>query len=106
MGMTICRRWRARTSFSYCPLHSTYEPAGSDTFSAITRRASSTKLPTSRDRKSTRLNSSHITISYAVFCLKKKTNEEPRAANQTRTEKVLPEPEALAQSGTHRCTAL
>src|SRR5207248_4763560 len=27
-----------------------------------------------RDRKSTRLNSSHRTISYAVFCLKKKTN--------------------------------
>src|SRR5437773_3755075 len=28
-----------------------------------------------RDRKSTRLNSSHITISYAVFCLKKKKNQ-------------------------------
>src|SRR5207248_11637216 len=27
------------------------------------------------DRKSTRLNSSHRTISYAVFCLKKKTND-------------------------------
>src|SRR3712207_8059632 len=27
------------------------------------------------DRKSTRLNSSHANISYAVFCLKKKTNE-------------------------------
>src|SRR5438094_5805274 len=27
-----------------------------------------------RDRKSTRLNSSHRTISYAVFCLKKKRN--------------------------------
>src|SRR5256885_9867985 len=27
------------------------------------------------DRKSTRLNSSHLVISYAVFCLKKKTNE-------------------------------
>src|SRR3989442_6435038 len=26
-----------------------------------------------RDRKSTRLNSSHVRISYAVFCLKKKT---------------------------------
>src|SRR5690349_23562569 len=26
------------------------------------------------DRKSTRLNSSHVEISYAVFCLKKKTN--------------------------------
>src|SRR5437773_7484353 len=28
------------------------------------------------DRKSTRLNSSHITISYAVFCLKKKKKEK------------------------------
>src|SRR5699024_12744757 len=27
---------------------------------------------TSKDRKSTRLNSSHVSISYAVFCLKKK----------------------------------
>src|SRR5204862_1223930 len=27
------------------------------------------------DRKSTRLNSSHVEISYAVFCLKKKNNE-------------------------------
>src|SRR5256885_11790402 len=27
------------------------------------------------DRKSTRLNSSHLVISYAVFCLKKKTND-------------------------------
>src|SRR5437588_8121423 len=29
-------------------------------------------MPTIRDRKSTRLNSSHTVISYAVFCLKKK----------------------------------
>src|SRR5256885_6982585 len=29
----------------------------------------------SKDRKSTRLNSSHLVISYAVFCLKKKKNE-------------------------------
>src|SRR3989442_2166677 len=28
-----------------------------------------------RDRKSTRLNSSHVRISYAVFCLKKKKNQ-------------------------------
>src|SRR2546426_9110194 len=28
------------------------------------------------DRKSTRLNSSHLVISYAVFCLKKKKNEQ------------------------------
>src|SRR5258705_8008018 len=30
------------------------------------------------DRKSTRLNSSHLGISYAVFCLKKKTWQERR----------------------------
>src|SRR3712207_8174426 len=30
--------------------------------------------PIIRDRKSTRLNSSHANISYAVFCLKKKTS--------------------------------
>src|SRR5207253_10094375 len=29
-----------------------------------------------RDRKSTRLNSSHVAISYAVFCLKKKNTPE------------------------------
>src|SRR5690625_5542522 len=28
------------------------------------------------DRKSTRLNSSHVAISYAVFCLKKKTKQD------------------------------
>src|SRR5256885_11456610 len=30
----------------------------------------------SRDRKSTRLNSSHLVISYAVFCLKKKKKHQ------------------------------
>src|SRR3712207_7516670 len=30
------------------------------------------------DRKSTRLNSSHANISYAVFCLKKKNNKYPQ----------------------------
>src|SRR5688572_32504910 len=32
-----------------------------------------------RDRKSTRLNSSHSQISYAVFCLKKKRGQRPAA---------------------------
>src|SRR5437773_9610720 len=46
-----------------------------------------------RDRKSTRLNSSHITFSYAVFCLKKKTkiqgahqhhvHDDPEAVHDT-----------------------
>src|SRR5207249_7781354 len=32
------------------------------------------------DRKSTRLNSSHVSISYAVFCLKKKKQDDKRVA--------------------------
>src|SRR4051812_49917766 len=37
--------------------------------------ANTTHLPfAAGDRKSTRLNSSHMSISYAVFCLKKKNN--------------------------------
>src|SRR5437667_859409 len=39
---------------------------------------------THSDRKSTRLNSSHITISYAVFCLKKK-----REANESKKVKEI-----------------
>src|SRR5205807_9611610 len=37
-----------------------------------------------RDRKSTRLNSSHLVISYAVFCLKKK-NKKDKYTTDTRT---------------------
>src|SRR3712207_7125847 len=42
--------------------------------------------PTSElsDRKSTRLNSSHANISYAVFCLKKKTLQAPSQSHTNR----------------------
>src|SRR3712207_6928716 len=49
-------------------------------------RALSTPSPGWGDRKSTRLNSSHANISYAVFCLKKKKKHESRriyVINQT-----------------------
>src|SRR5258707_7104783 len=45
--------------------------------------ARSTPAATSRDRKSTRLNSSHANISYAVFCLKKKKNNPISAKHST-----------------------
>src|SRR5690625_5581182 len=38
---------------------------------------------THQDRKSTRLNSSHVAISYAVFCLKKKKNKHTKEKNHT-----------------------
>src|SRR5690625_6890809 len=43
---------------------------------AAPRRCGSPRRP---DRKSTRLNSSHVAISYAVFCLKKKKKKKKRS---------------------------
>src|SRR2546430_5135310 len=42
-----------------------------------------------QDRKSTRLNSSHSQISYAVFCLKKKTKSKNRGKSGTIDAKAL-----------------
>src|SRR5689334_24721664 len=39
------------------------------------------------DRKSTRLNSSHSSISYAVFCLKKKKNKKTNYLSTSRSHK-------------------
>src|SRR3712207_8982983 len=49
---------------------------------SVHSRCSSSSMPCpvmalTADRKSTRLNSSHANISYAVFCLKKKTHPAP-----------------------------
>src|SRR5690349_23820673 len=41
--------------------------------------------PRQGDRKSTRLNSSHVEISYAVFCLKKKKNNEQYSTEDDNT---------------------
>src|SRR6266705_1822987 len=46
-------------------------------------------LPGDVDRKSTRLNSSHRTISYAVFCLKKKTKPKHQRTRRTKKRKIL-----------------
>src|SRR6266478_7269136 len=40
-----------------------------------------------RDRKSTRLNSSHSQISYAVFCLKKKKKKQQNLPNEKKQQK-------------------
>src|SRR5256885_8708945 len=50
------------------------------------------------DRKSTRLNSSHLVISYAVFCLKKKKpvgeeEEEPQAGIAQEFNEIPPSPD-------------
>src|SRR5207253_9158693 len=42
-----------------------------------------------RDRKSTRLNSSHVAISYAVFCLKKKKKKNNKILEEKQNKKDL-----------------
>src|SRR5256886_7257664 len=49
----------------------------------------SARASAARDRKSTRLNSSHSQISYAVFCLKKKKKEKTNRLSVT-SSKALP----------------
>src|SRR5256885_3689179 len=63
----------SRTSSTSPPSCSTRESRCSPP-SAASRRTGGSRPRTARDRKSTRLNSSHLVISYAVFCLKKKKN--------------------------------
>src|SRR3712207_9538471 len=57
-----------------------YDPAGTTSeggLSAVGTLVRDQRTPTrAGDRKSTRLNSSHANISYAVFCLKKKKHED------------------------------
>src|SRR5436190_11520027 len=50
----------------------------------LTPTSRSTRRRT-RDRKSTRLNSSHTVISYAVFCLKKKKKKKINNNNKSQT---------------------
>src|SRR5206468_8038058 len=55
---------------------------GAHAFRAVASHPGEDDAETLRDRKSTRLNSSHDQISYAVFCLKKKTRTLPRSGMQ------------------------
>src|SRR5437870_9928224 len=45
--------------------------------------------PGTSDRKSTRLNSSHVAISYAVFCLKKKNKKTQNTNEPTQPQKTI-----------------
>src|SRR5438034_6718666 len=82
------------------PLRSTVSPCGSALASGIIQSLTSAVRGSTRpirfgtlrsvDRKSTRLNSSHTVISYAVFCLKKKKrkrNDQKDQKKKTQAEK-------------------
>src|SRR2546422_7938395 len=74
--------WRRRQDLEHTPVRVGPADHGHDltgraahTDRSLGERSISMRCP---DRKSTRLNSSHGYISYAVFCLKKKKNVTPR----------------------------
>src|SRR5690606_41907231 len=70
----ILHKFLTGNSFARLPdvrLRFRHKDCGRDLASAARKRRR-------RDRKSTRLNSSHVKISYAVFCLKKKIQTEQR----------------------------
>src|SRR5437879_13721354 len=58
----------------YCSFCAFYRPVGSPEGYVQPLESIYQKIDETLDRKSTRLNSSHRCISYAVFCLKKKIN--------------------------------
>src|SRR5699024_12880372 len=51
------------------------KPAEKNLIDTKVKKESKNKFFSAGDRKSTRLNSSHVSISYAVFCLKKKRKQ-------------------------------
>src|SRR3712207_7660688 len=85
-ALPICRGGRARRDGRDGRFRG--PPAGRAERGAGRRRVVRAEVPRAphglrararRDRKSTRLNSSHANISYAVFCLKKKAESTPRS---------------------------
>src|SRR3989442_5508016 len=56
-------------------------------FGVLRQRHGELRTGTASDRKSTRLNSSHVRISYAVFCLKKKKIDNTTCSNTSNTHR-------------------
>src|SRR5947199_2445926 len=87
----MIRRPPRSTLFPYTTLFRSVvsgETTAADTYATSSLLTSSFNRPRSTglvDRKSTRLNSSHLGISYAVFCLKKKKNNQQHKYNKNIT---------------------
>src|SRR5256885_10740160 len=83
----MIRRPPRSTLFPYTTLfRSTAQPrqrGAADPGSTFRHDSQSADLPKLGDRKSTRLNSSHLVISYAVFCLKKKNKNHASYRRRT-----------------------
>src|SRR5215469_17530033 len=78
----MIRRPPRSTLFPYTTLFRYRRVGGHDRFDLLAESPADQRVAVERahrrDRKSTRLNSSHVEISYAVFCLKKKKKKQTR----------------------------
>src|SRR5437762_11190379 len=74
----MIRRPPRSTLFPYTTLFRSGSQRRRDQTRAQIRRPAQERRLRDRDRKSTRLNSSHRCISYAVFCLKKKKKKKKK----------------------------
>src|SRR5256885_12427288 len=72
----MIRRPPRSTLFPYTTLFRSLAHAGVQDHGQLARMRGVPGLAVGKDRKSTRLNSSHLVISYAVFCLKKKNKRQ------------------------------
>src|SRR5438034_4249600 len=68
-------------------------PVASGPVAAVAPAPPAASSATPRDRKSTRLNSSHTVISYAVFCLKKKKRGRRRSEKPQKRQRLAPRDE-------------
>src|SRR5690606_40733317 len=77
------RRPPTSTLFPYTTLfRSVIAPLRTATAQGLSSAVRTVDAARGRDRKSTRLNSSHVKISYAVFCLKKKSHDRAHHLQQ------------------------
>src|SRR2546429_1390243 len=74
----MIRRPPRSTLFPYTTLFRSPTSSGRlrEIIAVVVKRLPRNLIPSQQDRKSTRLNSSHGYISYAVFCLKKKFQDQ------------------------------
>src|SRR2546422_1535684 len=102
----MIRRPPRSTLFPYTTLFRSWfiKPVGSPLGKPPPQPASQRQARTTssrRDRKSTRLNSSHGYISYAVFCLKKKKKKADRQRHDKRQQEKIWNEERSAMRTTH-----
>src|SRR5947209_14510154 len=85
----MIRRPPRSTLFPYTTLFRSIRPRLRTHSRSSLRQSQSARMMVRKDRKSTRLNSSHANISYAVFCLKKKKEGDFTCQTSSRSSQLI-----------------